>query len=596
MMKLKDFKYYLILFFIIQTGNAQNTLYGKITDSNSEGSIENVLIKNINGELLAISNVNGQYQYNSDIDTIEIVISKYGYKTIFKKIIFNNNKFNLDISMELINKQLNEVLIVEQKENIFNQTYIKEISDNSIFAGKKNELIIANNKPGTSSNNPRYMYNQTASLNIYQTDDAGLQLHIGGRGLDPRRSSNFNIRQNGYDISADPLGYPESYYIPPFESLDKIQLIRGAASLQYGTQFGGYINFKMKEPVKDKKLEIILRENIGSNHLYTNFLSLSGSIKDISYYSFINTKNGEGFRQNSDFNSINIFSHFSYDFSKKLNLSFELTYLDYLAQQPGGLTDNMFNEDIFQSNRNRNWFEVNWLLYNMQAKYSISGMTHFSINAFVLDASRNAIGYRSNRVDDIDSFRERDIIKSKFDNFGFETKLIHEYSFINKDIVSLFGMRLYNGNNANIQGPGSSGNDPNFDLQTSTYPNYQNQSRYSNPNVNYSIFNENIIYINDFMSLTPGLRFEYIQTDTEGFYIDINTDNAGNVIQNNTVSTEGSRRRMFTLLGLGISVKVNNWCEFYSNISQNYRAVTFADINIVNPSFIINPNIKDENG
>ena len=31
-------------------------------------------------------------------------------------------------------------------------------------------------------------------------------------------------------------------------------------------------------------------------------------------------------------------------------------------------------------------------------------------------------------------------------------------------------------------------------------------------------------------------------------------------------------------------------------MSQNYRAVTFSDINIINPSFIINPNIKDENG
>ena len=87
-----------------------------------------------------------------------------------------------------------------------------------------------------------------AGLNIYQNDDAGLQLNIGGRGLNPNRTSNFNVRQNGYDISADALGYPESYYTPPSESLEEIQIIRGAASLQYGTQFGGLINFKMKKP------------------------------------------------------------------------------------------------------------------------------------------------------------------------------------------------------------------------------------------------------------------------------------------------------------------------------------------------------------
>jgi Fe(3+) dicitrate transport protein len=51
-----------------------------------------------------------------------------------------------------------------------------------------------------------------------------LQLSIGGRGLDPNRTSNFNTRQNGYDISADVLGYPESYYATPTEALEEIQL------------------------------------------------------------------------------------------------------------------------------------------------------------------------------------------------------------------------------------------------------------------------------------------------------------------------------------------------------------------------------------
>ena len=120
-----------------------------------------------------------------------------------------------------------------------------------------------------ASNNARQIYNQISGLNIYQNDDAGLQLHIGGRGLDPNRTSNFNTRQNSYDISADVLGYPESYYTPPAESLKEIQIIRGAASLQYGTQFGGLINFILKEPT-NKKFELITRNSIGSCLLYTS--------------------------------------------------------------------------------------------------------------------------------------------------------------------------------------------------------------------------------------------------------------------------------------------------------------------------------------
>jgi Fe(3+) dicitrate transport protein len=59
---------------------------------------------------------------------------------------------------------------------------------------------------------------------------------IGGRGLDLTELQ-ILTRQNGYDISADVLGYPESYYATPTEALEEIQVIRGAASLQYGTQF-----------------------------------------------------------------------------------------------------------------------------------------------------------------------------------------------------------------------------------------------------------------------------------------------------------------------------------------------------------------------
>jgi Fe(3+) dicitrate transport protein len=39
--------------------------------------------------------------------------------------------------------------------------------------------------------------------------------------------------------------------MPPTEALEEIQVIRGAASLQYGTQFGGLVNFKIKSPTKN---------------------------------------------------------------------------------------------------------------------------------------------------------------------------------------------------------------------------------------------------------------------------------------------------------------------------------------------------------
>ena len=57
-----------------------------------------------------------------------------------------------------------------------------------------------------------------------------------------------------------------------------------------------------------------------------------------------------------------------------------------------------FIEDPLQSNRSRNWFKVNWKLYNLKLNYKPSENNHHSLSIFGLDAERFALGYRSNRV------------------------------------------------------------------------------------------------------------------------------------------------------------------------------------------------------
>ena len=91
---------------------------------------------------------------------------------------------------------------------------MQDYEGTSVLQEKKRSDLLDLSMANLASNNARQIYNQIPGLNIYQNDDAGLQLNIGGRGLNPNRTSNFNTRQNGYDISADALGYPESYYTP----------------------------------------------------------------------------------------------------------------------------------------------------------------------------------------------------------------------------------------------------------------------------------------------------------------------------------------------------------------------------------------------
>ena len=596
MMKLREFKFFLFLFLFGINSWSQNYISGYVYEKDTEITLEKVEVYDIDNGLITTTSSDGFYEFETIKKEITLVFIANGYQFIEKTIILNeNNDLNIYFSNPV--QELSEVIVKANNRKVFQLRRLKDVEGTAIFAGKKSEVISMDlSMANLASNNARQIYNQIAGLNIFQNDDAGLQLNIGGRGLDPNRTSNFNTRQNGYDISADALGYPESYYTPPAEALSEINIIRGAASLQYGTQFGGLVDFKIKEPNKNTELEIISRNTIGSNSLYTNFTSFTGSKNKLSYYSFLNYKKGSGFRPNSDFESINYFLKLTYEFNSNTSLSSEVTYLEYLAHQAGGLSDKMFGENPFQSNRSRNWFGLNWFLYNLKLKHKINANSNFSFNFFGLRATRDALGFRSNRVDQIDSNMERDLIKGEFNNYGFESRYLSKYKLKSRNNVLLLGVKFYNSNNESEQGPGSYGSDADFKFYRNEFPNYFNQSKYNYPNVNYAFFGENIFYFSEKFSVTPGFRFEYIKTKSDGFYKKINVDAAGNVILNQTIDDSEIRKRNFILLGFGLSYKISRNIELYSNISENYRSVTFADISISNPAYSINPEISDENG
>nr|WP_298999562.1 TonB-dependent receptor [uncultured Allomuricauda sp.] len=577
---------------------SQITVSGIVTDGQGAPILgaEAYLRQN---QTLSITEEDGQFTIdNIEPGVYDIVIFAYGFSVIEETLELTASR-ELQFQLEaLAVQELSEVILTQEREKVFALQKLKTVEGTAIYAGKKSEVVLVGNIPGNlAANNPRQLYSQVAGLNIFDYGDAGLQLNIGGRGLDPNRTANFNVRQNGYDISADALGYPESYYTPPAEALDQIQVVRGAASLQYGPQFGGLVNFKFNKPNPNKKLEWVSRQTVGSFDLKTSFNSLSGTIGDFSYYTYFNYKEGNGFRPNSRFGSRNYFGHFKYQLSRKTSLALETTLLNYLAKQPGGLTDVQFLEDPEFSNRDRNWFDVDWKLFSLRLEHQFSPKTDFSINLFALDASRQALGFRTNRVSQPDDPEEpRELLVDNFYNWGAEARILTRYKVNNKDAVLLLGSKYYQTSNDQRQGPGSNDANPNFEFADDDFPNFERQSQFEFPNLNVALFGENIFNLSKKFSITPGFRFEYIKTESEGSFQNIVLDLAGNPLLNEEVQDNRTFERNFLLLGLGASFKPSNTVEVYGNFSQNYRSVTFSDIRVVNPSFQIDPNISDEDG
>ena len=499
----------------------------------------------------------------------------------------------INFTLKSFSQTVGEVTVEAKKENNFGITRLKSVEGTAIYAGKKSEVVLMEDVAGNlATNNARQVFAKVAGLNIWENDGAGIQLGIGGRGLDPNRVSNFNTRQNGYDMSADALGYPESYYSPPTEAVERIEVVRGAASLQYGTQFGGFINFKLKNGPDDKKLEIVARQTFGSFGFSNSFVSVGGKVNRLKYYGFYQYKNGNGWRNHSQFNVHTAHANIRYAISPKIDIGLEYTFMHYLAQQPGGLTDQLFNQDAQQSIRERNWFQVDWNLAAVDFDFRISDKTTFNTRAFGLIAGRDALGFLGN-ITRTDPLQERDLLVDDFMNFGVESRLLHRYKLLNKNNIVLLGARYYSGFTDRKQGNGSDGSDANFNYLR---PNDLEHSNYDFPSQNLAIFSENIIYLTERLTLTPGVRFEYINTQSEGKYKVRTFDLSGNILSDINIQDNRSSSRSFLLGGIGLAYKAKSNVEYYANFSQNYRSINFNDMRIVNPNFRVDSSLQDETG
>jgi Fe(3+) dicitrate transport protein len=492
---------------------------------------------------------------------------------------------------------LGPLVIRDSTQNGFGLLRLNAIEGTIIYAGKKNEVIkIADLNANLATNNPRQLFSRIPGLNIWESDGAGIQLGIGARGLSPNRTSNFNTRLNGYDMTGDAFGYPESYYSPPAEAVERIEVVRGAASLQYGTQFGGMINFMMRQGDTESPLAIRHRMSIGSFGFRHIYLEAGGSHGKLNYYGLYQHRTGDGWRPNSNFAVHTGYGAVRYQVNPNLKVGFDLTYMQYEAQQAGGLTDQLFLQDARKSIRERNWFSVGWLQSAVHVDYTPATRWRFNSRSFGLMAHRYALGFLGN-INRTDPGTNRDVIIDYYRNWGNETRLLHIYSIGNQAAMISGGIRFYRGFSIKQQGEGSANKDADFRFNN---PNNLEGSDFNFPSQNVALFAEHLFQINSRWAIVPGVRWELIETLSDGYYRFQFKDLAGNILVDERINESKYRGRNFILAGIGstyrIVSKTGSNIEAYANWSQNYRAVTFSDIRVINPNLQVDPNIQDERG
>lgn len=467
-----------------------------------------------------------------------------------------------------------------------------EIVGTNIYAGKKNALIVLDNVQGNIvTNTMRQVLAKVPGIHVWESDPSGIQIGIAARGLSPNRSWEFNVRQNGYDIAADPFGYPEAYYNPQLQAVQRIEIVRGQGSLQYGPQFGGLVNYILRNGSEiDKKIEFETLQTIGSNALFSSYNAVGGKTGKVHYYSFFDHRNGNGWRQNSRYFTNAGFGTVTYKFTPKFSITGELMHSRFRSQQAGGLTDAQFTRDARESVRTRNWFDIVWTNPALTASYQLNSKTRWTTKLFATIGDRNSVGFTNSIIirDSINTvtgtYNNRVLNIDRYRNYGLESRIITDYALGKMSNTISGGIRLYTGTTHRLaDGKGTTGTA--YDMTvTGDYPrNIEFRSR------NAAAFVENNFRISDKFLIIPGLRYEWLEGSASG--------------RNGYTSTGAElalqnikRSRSFFLAGAGAEYHITRSTEFYANYSEAYRPIQFANLQAPPSTDVVDPNLKDARG
>lgn len=466
--------------------------------------------------------------------------------------------------------------------------WLKPIQGTYIYSGKKTEVIdLTQKNAAITERYGRQIFSKIPGVFVYDMDGTGNQLNISTRGLDPHRGWEFNMRKDGIITNSDMYGYPASHYNIPMEAVERIELVRGTGSLQYGAQFGGMLNYISKQPNPTKALSFESINTVGSYGLVSTFNRASGKIGKFRYSAWVNKKGLKGYRKNSDsqFNAeaVSLF----YDATKNLHLKLEWTHSNYIIHLAGPLTDQMFHADPQMSTRARNYYNPNIHIPSLTINWKIKPSTELQLNTSAVIGARNSVMFDkpATIADTIVAatlqYNNRQVDIDRYNSYTTELRFLQSYGFLKQRNSLTAGVQLMNNDlHRKQQGKGTTGND--FDLALAT-PGWGRDLNYKTSNV--ALFAENRWLFTRRLSVNTGVRMEIGETNMTG-----TTTYYADAALPNTI------KHKFPLLGVSAQYDVTDNMNFYAGWSQAYRPVIFKDIVPQSIYEVADKNLKDAYG
>ncbi len=190
---------------------------------------------------------------------------------------------------------------------------------------------------------------KVSGLNVRDEEGFGLRPNIGIRGLNPTRSTKVLLLEDGLPLTYAPYGDNASYYHPPIERFDSVEVLKGSGQILFGpTTVGGIVNYLTPNPPAQPMGTLTLVG--GTGDYFNGHLNWGSTWKNTGVLIDLTRKQGEGARRDQRFglNDFNIktISNFGlkHALTLKGNYYGERSNLTY-----SGLTEAEFRADPRQS-------------------------------------------------------------------------------------------------------------------------------------------------------------------------------------------------------------------------------------------------------
>ncbi len=226
-------------------------------------------------------------------------------------------------------------------------------------------------------------------IQVADEDAFGLNLNIGIRGLDARRSSRVLLLEDGAPIHLAPYSDPSAHYHPPVETLERIEVLKGSGQILHGPQtVGGVINFVRRIPASPGG-SISLAG--GGGRYLSGHLLAGGRWREHALSLEMIRRQGDGVREFQSHLVQDVGARAALDLGRGQTLALKAgVYTEDSRFGESGMTQEEFESDPFGNDFRNDVFDLTRYAAQAVHRAPLSGNVLLTSNAYVQTIDRTS--------------------------------------------------------------------------------------------------------------------------------------------------------------------------------------------------------------